>query len=183
MRACRQSSISRSLPLFPQFYSLFSPSSPLFPPQGDKDPGDLNHKLTIKNVQLTPRSVEDRWNRLDPAHHRRLSFHRNEARAAGIRGRGGLEGEKAENSRELGSNREGLIPLDCAPCLATSAYSPPTPFSVLPVSLSLRYLIATFPPLLQPTTDTQECARLKRLFFPSARNHECGLYARMYVHM
>lgn len=40
----------------------------------------------------------------------------------------GSEGEKGENSREVGSNREGLIPLDCVPCPATSARSPRPPF-------------------------------------------------------
>lgn len=99
MRARRQSVISGSLLLFPQFHSLFSPSSPLFSPQGDKDPGDLNHKLTIKNVQLTPRSIGDRWNRLDPAHHRRLSFHRNEARRGDKGGRiGRRKGRKLARS-------------------------------------------------------------------------------------
>lgn len=103
---------------------------PLFPPRGDKDPGDLNHKLTIKNVQLTPRSIEDRWNRLDPAHHRWPSFYRNETRGGGGgRGRRTTRGgEKGETSREVGSNREGLIPLDCVPCPATPAHSLRLPF-------------------------------------------------------
>lgn len=43
---------------------------------------------------------------------------------------GGLEAEKGENSREVGSNREGLIPLDCVPCPATSASSPRSPFAL-----------------------------------------------------
>lgn len=67
MRACRQSAISGSLLL------SSPPSSPLFPSWGDKDSGDLNHKLTIKNVQLTLRSIEDRWNRLESARPRTLS--------------------------------------------------------------------------------------------------------------
>lgn len=77
----------------------------------------------------------------------------------------GSEGAKGENSREVGSNREGLIPLDCVPCPATSAHSPPTPFSTFPFRF-LRYPVATFPPFITIDDDRlRKCARVKGLFF------------------
>lgn len=160
-----------------------------------KTPGDLNHKLTIKNVQLTPRSIEDRWNRPESARPARAhtivgGLFTATAGARQGRAQGGRPGEKGENSREVGSNREGLIPLDCVPYPATSARASPLSSS-RPRGVSLPP-----PPPAQPLFPlyynrrrwTRKCAGAKGALFFSARNREpVGiiwlLHARTHAHI
>jgi len=196
MRTRRQSKSFQNRPLTvptPRRYSHLGAT---------KTSGDLNHKLTIKNVQLTPRSIGDRWNRLESALARPHPLSLPSAsrsgrtivfspqRGAGLRkgrkGGGRPVGEKGENSREVGSNREGLIPLDCVPCPATPALHPSPPCEAASSAL------ATFPPLLQPKVrrggggdDDDGCVNVRDrrgLSFSPRREKSRARRHRMHIH-
>lgn len=171
MPACRQSAISGSLLL------SSPPSPPLFPSWGDKDSSDLNHKLTIKNVQLTPRSIEDRWNRLESARPRTLSSAvfspqrsaRREKRSGLGSGKGRKLARSWKQSRRFNPARLRSLPGNLGPHPSLSF----RPFSFAP-STTPR---PPFPLYYNRERQTRKCAEAKgALFFSFEKSRARRFY-------